>query len=648
MDSPPKIIYHGGPTNSGKTYQALQRLKSADIEKGGGLYCGPLRLLALEVYENLNKQGVWTNLMTGQEKREVPEATHTSCTVEMVQMDRQFDVAVIDEIQMIGNKERGYAWTRALQGLQAREIHVCGGLEAADIVRSLAASTGDDFELKEYKRLSTLVVNEESLRGDYSKIRPGDCIVAFSKADIFSIRKQVEMHTPYKCAVIYGQLPPETRSTQARLFNENNSGYDVLVASDAIGMGLNLNIRRIIFHNTLKSGGSKDVYWVDPSSVKQIAGRAGRMSSDYKIGEVSAWQDVDLAYVRAVMAWDIPQIAAVGIFPSVEQIELFSSQLTKTLEHDRDRELHTVDVNGEGEDKQLVEKPKAIVVPKRKNSRRPVFEPQPADLLQLSTVVERFVKLSKTDSRYFICDYDSLLVVSNWLHTIPMSVADKFLFSTAPVNIRDPISMHVLYEFAAIYAQQRPVPLNVRLMKKMPRDLEAFTSLCVKHNVLELYQWLSFRFPKYFIERDSCLRLKTFAINQIERTLMSSSMSQTYNYSDKYQNMRKNLVKSGRDQYPPEEFGVVRETAKGFIDALDASVHFVRPPMHHTAAMEDEDAGQETHGRRPNYSHSPLGNRHKFPVRSGAPVRRNNSKEEAEGKTPSQRVSRIDVLTTTD
>lgn len=151
-----KIIYHGGPTNSGKTYHALQRLKAADPSKGGGLYCGPLRLLALEVYESLNKAGVYTDLMTGQERREVPFSTHISCTVEMVSLNREYDVAVIDEIQMIGNAQRGYAWTRALLGLRAREIHVCGGLEAANVVESLVGSTGDEFELKKYERLSTL------------------------------------------------------------------------------------------------------------------------------------------------------------------------------------------------------------------------------------------------------------------------------------------------------------------------------------------------------------------------------------------------------------------------------------------------------------------------------------------------------------
>ncbi len=102
-------------------------------------------------------------------------------------------------------------------------------------------------------------MEDESLRGDYSKVRPGDCIVAFSKAEIFAIRKEIENKTKYKCAVIYGQLPPETRSTQARLFNDPKSEYDILVASDAIGMGLNLNIGRIIFHTTLK-GKSIDVH----------------------------------------------------------------------------------------------------------------------------------------------------------------------------------------------------------------------------------------------------------------------------------------------------------------------------------------------------------------------------------------------------
>jgi ATP-dependent RNA helicase SUPV3L1/SUV3 len=123
-----RIIYHGGPTNSGKTYHALQALRQADPDKGGGVFCGPLRLLALEVYEQLNTEGVYCSLMTGQERTEVDFANHTSCTIEMVNVNKTYDVAVIDEIQMIGNATRGFAWTRALLGLQAREVRTtaCG------------------------------------------------------------------------------------------------------------------------------------------------------------------------------------------------------------------------------------------------------------------------------------------------------------------------------------------------------------------------------------------------------------------------------------------------------------------------------------------------------------------------------------------
>ena len=96
--------------NVSQTHQALERLRMADPQKGGGLYCGPLRLLAAEIYERLNKQGVYTDLLTGQEKIEVPFSTHLSCTLEMINTSRQYDVAVVDEIQMIGDLDRGFAW----------------------------------------------------------------------------------------------------------------------------------------------------------------------------------------------------------------------------------------------------------------------------------------------------------------------------------------------------------------------------------------------------------------------------------------------------------------------------------------------------------------------------------------------------------
>jgi len=471
-----KIYFHGGPTNSGKTYHALQSLRNADTSKGGGIYCGPLRLLALEVYESLNRHGIYTNLLTGQEKREVDFATHIACTLEMVNITKEYDVAVIDEIQMITDKQRGSAWTRALQGLMAREIHVCGGLEALNVVQSLVESCGDDFEVVKYERLSKLVVSDESLRGDYSKVQPGDCIVAFSRSDIFSIKRQIERLTDYKCAVVYGQLPPETRTMQARLFNEENTGYDILVASDAIGMGLNLNIRRIIFHTVIKRG-KNGKQWIEPSAVKQIGGRAGRKSSNYKVGEVTTWQDVDLAYVKAVMSWEIPQIPAAGIFPSIEQIELFSEHLKKNV----DNMDSSLDKRREEEDDELLSEifndsnDKAVTLSKEEkttilpivnnnnNNNNNTKKIVNYDNMRLSKVLDKFVELAQINGRYFLCDHIDLITVANWLHPIPMSLADKFLFSNAPVAIRDHLAMQLLYKFAAVYALGRPVGLNIVL-----------------------------------------------------------------------------------------------------------------------------------------------------------------------------------------
>jgi len=140
-----------------------------------------------------------------------------------------------------------------------------------------------DPERQVYDRMTPLKVLKAPLN-DYANIQPGDCVVAFSRADIFRIREAIERLTTHKCCVVFGQLPPETRSKQAHLFNDPDSGYDVLVASDAVGMGLNLNIRRIVFHSTNKIGdvASDGLVRVEPSMMKQIAGRAGRRSSAYK------------------------------------------------------------------------------------------------------------------------------------------------------------------------------------------------------------------------------------------------------------------------------------------------------------------------------------------------------------------------------
>ncbi|KAJ2389904.1 RNA helicase, partial [Coemansia sp. RSA 2603] len=264
---PRKIIMHVGPTNSGKTYHALQRLQGAK----NGVYCSPLRLLAFEVYQRMNKAGIACNLMTGEDRRGpnyedgVVKPTGysilgtavtglVSCTIEMAPLKR-CQVAVIDEIQMIGDKHRGWAWTVALLNLPASELHLCGEESAVPIVKRICETLDEEVEVRTYGRLGALRTSEKSLEYDWKRIQPGDCVVTFSRQNIYNIKYTIESQTGMRCAVIYGGLPPEARVEQARLFNEEGTGYDVLVASDAVGMGINLAIKRVVFTSLNKFDG---------------------------------------------------------------------------------------------------------------------------------------------------------------------------------------------------------------------------------------------------------------------------------------------------------------------------------------------------------------------------------------------------------
>lgn len=232
------IHLHVGPTNSGKTYHALKRLEQAKH----GFYAGPLRLLAQEVYHRFKADDIPCSLVTGDEvkipENELPRIV--SNTVEMVNLGHPYDIGVIDEIQVIANPERGWAWTRAVLGAQASELHLCGEARAVPLIRELCALTGDNLEIHRYERLNPLKVMDKSLKGDLKNLQKGDCLVAFSRIGIHALKQEIEKTTGRRAAIVYGGLPAEIRTQQASLFNDPDNDYDFLVASDAIGMGLNL------------------------------------------------------------------------------------------------------------------------------------------------------------------------------------------------------------------------------------------------------------------------------------------------------------------------------------------------------------------------------------------------------------------------
>ena len=125
-------------------------------------------------------------------------------------------------------------------GVLAKEVHLCGEERTVPLIQELCAAIGDKLEIHRYERLSPLKMEDGSLRGDWKKLRKGDAVICFSVLGIHSVKRQIEQVTGKKVAIVYGSLPPETRAQQARLFNDPDNDYDILVASDAIGMGLNL------------------------------------------------------------------------------------------------------------------------------------------------------------------------------------------------------------------------------------------------------------------------------------------------------------------------------------------------------------------------------------------------------------------------
>ena len=282
------FIFHIGPTNSGKTFQALERLKEAAC----GVYLGPLRLLALEVYERMNEMGVPCTMRTGQECIEEKNSRVTASTIEMADFDENYDIAVIDEAQLVADTDRGHSWTKAVLGLRAEEIHICMSPAAEQVICHLVGLCGDDYEVRRYERKTELICEDRPFVFP-DDVREGDALIAFSKKSVLDVAGRLE-EAGVSSSVIYGSLPPEIRRRQTRLFNRGKT--KVAVATDAIGMGLNLPVRRIVFLQADKFDGTSRRPLRTPE-IKQIAGRAGRYGI-YDKGYVSAMGEQELEYIR--------------------------------------------------------------------------------------------------------------------------------------------------------------------------------------------------------------------------------------------------------------------------------------------------------------------------------------------------------------
>lgn len=302
------FVLHIGPTNSGKTFQALERLKKAQ----NGAYLGPLRLLALEVYEQMHSAGIPCTMRTGQECIEEENSRVTASTIEMADFDENYDIAVIDEAQLVADTDRGHSWTKAILGLRAEEIHICMSPAAEHVICHLIQLCDDTFEVRRYERKTELICEDRPFAFP-DDVQEGDALIAFSKKSVLDVAGRLE-EAGIASSVIYGSLPPEIRRRQTRMFNKGKT--KVAVATDAIGMGLNLPVRRIVFMQTDKFDGVSRRPLKIPE-VKQIAGRAGRFGI-YDKGYVSALGETELGFIRSLYEAGEEPLTQVNLgFPQV-------------------------------------------------------------------------------------------------------------------------------------------------------------------------------------------------------------------------------------------------------------------------------------------------------------------------------------------
>jgi ATP-dependent RNA helicase SUPV3L1/SUV3 len=284
----PAVIALLGPTNTGKTYHAVERL----LAHRTGMIGFPLRLLARENYDRLVqlRGAEAVALITGEERIVPSSPRYFTCTVEAMPLDRKVDFLAVDEIQLAADRERGHVFTDRLLGARGLEETMFLG---AETIKPLLRQLVPEAAFIARERLSTLTYAGHK---KLDRLPRRSAIVVFSLADLYEVAERVR-HETGGAAVVFGALSPRTRNAQVALYQAGEVDY--LVATDAIGMGLNLDIDHVAFTALGKFDG-RGPRSLRPSEVAQIAGRAGRHTRDGTFGPTLALGPFDDRLVEAV------------------------------------------------------------------------------------------------------------------------------------------------------------------------------------------------------------------------------------------------------------------------------------------------------------------------------------------------------------
>jgi ATP-dependent RNA helicase SUPV3L1/SUV3 len=440
-----RITLVTGPTNSGKSHTALDRLAASE----SGMALAPLRLLAHEFREALHQRGVPASLSTGEERMRVPGSRHLAATVEMCPFHLPLDVALIDEAQMLNDRDRGAAWTAAIMGAPARDVFVLGAPESITQVRRIAQLCGDPVEEISLARKSPLIAAKAPI--GLADLRPGDALVAFSRREVLDMRAEL-VRRGKRVAVIYGALSPEVRRAEAQRFRDGDA--DILVATDAIGMGLNLPIRRVIFTTLAKFDG-EGRRALNVQEIKQIGGRAGRFGR-FEEGVVAV-------------------LAGAG------SPDFIKAKLTADPEQPED--------------------PRPLVQPDSDIIANVAQEIGSDSLFGVLARIKRAV-LRPDDPNYRLADLTQAMAVASAIDGVGIPLLDRWTYALCPVDQRDN-GVARLARWAIEHGAGRAVvpPEAGRLPAPERASRDELERAEKTHKRLVAWRWLSLRFPDAYPDR---------------------------------------------------------------------------------------------------------------------------------------------------
>ena len=466
---PRRFIALLGPTNSGKTHQAMETL----IHAKSGVYLAPLRLLALENYERLaaarpHGKALKVSLVTGEERRIEEGATHVASTVEMLDTRTRVDVAVIDEIQMLADRDRGAAWTAAVCGAPATTVYLVGAPEARRAIEALAERLECPLEVHVLKRKAPLSMEDQAVR-KLRNFRRGDAVIAFSRREVLMWRDMIA-ETGMSVATVYGNLSPEVRRAQAQRFRDGQA--DIVVATDALAMGLNMPISRVVMTTSVKYNGYEEEE-ISALLARQIAGRAGRYGV-HEEGFVAGYDEETHQVMRALLKEKAAPLAATGF------------SVAPTLEH-----LHRISsVTGEQ---------------------------------SLARLLKRFVhNIDVPDGFFYPRITEEQSERALWLDTLALTIAEKFVLSLVPVASRISALQLAWESWARALAKKKVCALDAD-----PRELGrlALQEVEDRCRLYSAYAWLGYRIPDYFPSIEVAQSLARTASDRVDALLQAQNTS---------------------------------------------------------------------------------------------------------------------------